>query len=195
MTGRGLTSYCNEHHGCGAPFYFDPNAMTVTPYPAFPNSMPSPYCQYAALQTPYVLPGNHILFPRECAGENGTGALYELEDPHGTWLVIDRFDFHCICRTPPPSPRFSNSSGAFPLGQLASLPSAPHVLYGTSVYGGGGGTGAIYSYDTIARTEQLSYSFPTGSGQPGYPAGGLMYHGGAFYGTTYVPSMVFKFVP
>ena len=191
MTGRGLTSYCNEHRGCGAPFYFDPNAMTVTPYPAFPNSMPSPYSQYAALQTPYVLPGNHILFPREGAGFYGTGALYELDDSHGTWLLSDRFDFHCISSTPPPSPRFSNSSGAFPLGQLASLPSAPHVLDGTSVYGGDNGRGAIYSYDTIARTEQLSYSFPTGS----YPAGGLMYYGGAFYGTTYVPSVVFKFVP
>jgi hypothetical protein len=63
------------------------------------------------------------------------------------------------------------------------------------VYGGDNGRGAIYSYDTIARTEQLSYSFLTGSGQPGYPAGGLMYYGGAFYGTTYVPSVVFKFVP
>jgi uncharacterized repeat protein (TIGR03803 family) len=195
MTGRGLTSYCNQDQGCGAPFYFDPNAMTVTPYPAFPNSMPSPYSQYAALQTPYVLPGNHILFPREGAGFYGTGALYELDDSHGTWLLSDRFDFHCISSTPPPSPRFSNLTGAFPNGQLASLPSAPHVLYGTSVYGGGSGRGAIYSYDTIAHTEQLSYSFPTGSGQPGYPAGGLMYYGGAFYGTTYVPSVVFKFVP
>jgi uncharacterized repeat protein (TIGR03803 family) len=191
MTGSGLTSYCNEHRGCGAPFYFDPNAMTVTPYPAFPNSIPSLYSQYAALQTPYVLSGNHILLPREGAGANGTGALYELDDSHGTWKLSDRFDFHCICSTPPPSPRFSNSTGAFPNGQLASLPSAPHVLYGTSVYGGDNGSGAIYSYDTIARTEQLSYSFPTGS----YPAGGLMYYGGAFYGTTYVSSVVFKFVP
>ena len=95
----------------------------------------------------------------------------------------------------PPSPRFSNSTGAFPLGQLASRSSAPHVLYGTSVYGGGNGSGAIYSYDTTAGTEQLLYSFPTGSGQPSFPAGGLMYYDGAFYGTTYVSSVVFKFVP
>jgi uncharacterized repeat protein (TIGR03803 family) len=189
MTGRGLTSYCNE--GCGAPFYFDPDAMTVTPYTAFPDSMRSPSCQYAPLQTPYVLPGNHILFPRECAGSNGTGALYELDDPHGSWSLSERFDFQTISSTTPPSPRFSNSTGAFPNGQLASLPSAPHVLYGTSVYGGNSGSGAIYSYDTIAGKEQLLYSFPTGS----FPYGGLMYYGGAFYGTTYVSGVVFKFVP
>jgi uncharacterized repeat protein (TIGR03803 family) len=191
MTGRGLTSYCNQQQGCGAPFYFDPNAMTVTPYPAFPNSMPSQYAQYAALQTSYVLPGNHVLLPREAAGSNGTGALYELDDSHGTWLLSDRFDFQTISSTTPPSPRFSNSTGAFPNGQLASLPSAPHVLYGTSVYGGGNGSGAIYSYDTITGTKQLVYSFPTGS----YPTGGLMYYGGAFYGTTYGSGVVFKFVP
>jgi uncharacterized repeat protein (TIGR03803 family) len=197
MTYNGLTSYCKKPRGCGASFYFDPNAMTVTPYTAFPNSTPSPdsFCQYAALQTPYVLPGNHILLPRECAGSNGTGALYELDDPHGTWLLSDRFDFQTISSSTPPSPRFSNSTGAFPNGQLASLPSAPHVLYGTTVYGGDNGRGAIYKYDTIAGTEQLMYSFPKGSDQPGFPAGGLMYYGGAFYGTTYVAGSVFKFVP
>jgi len=116
MTFRGLNSYCNQHQGCGAPFYFDPNAMTVTPYPAFPNSMPSPYAQYAELQTPYVVPGNHILLPRFAAGSNGTGALYELDDPGGTWLLAERFDFQTISSTTPPSPRLSNSTGAFPLG-------------------------------------------------------------------------------
>jgi len=161
-----------------------------------------PVRQYAGLQTPYVLPGNHILlpgnhifFPRAAAGSNSTGALCDLEDPHGTWLLSDRFDFHIISSAAPPSPRFSNSTGAFPNGQLASLPSAPHVLYGTSVYGGGKGGGAIYSYDTISGKEQLLYSFPAESGHPGFPAGGLMYYDGAFYGTTYVSSVVFKFAP
>jgi uncharacterized repeat protein (TIGR03803 family) len=195
MTGRGLTSDCNQQQGCGAPFYFDPNAMTVTSYPAFPNSMPSPYSQYAALQTPYVLPGNHILLPREAAGSNGTGALYELDDAHGNWSLSDRLDFQTTSSTTPPSPRFSNSTGAFPNGQLASLPSAPHVLYGTCVYGGANGSGAIYSYDTTVGTERLLHSFSSEAGQPSFPAGGLTYHDGAFYGTTYVSSVVFKIVP
>lgn len=197
MTGRGLTSYCNQQQGCGAPFYFDTNAMIVRPYPAFPNSMPNPHSQYAALQTPYVLPGNRILLPRVAAGSNGTGALYELDVSHGTWVLSDRFDFQTVSSTTPPSPRFSNSTGAFPDGQLASLPSAPHVLYGTSVYGGANGDGAIYSYDTSSGTQQVLYSFKfTQFDQPGFPAGGLMHYGGAFYGTTHVSrGVVFKFVP
>ena len=192
MTGRGLTSYCNQREGCGAPFYFDPNAMTVTPYPAFPNSIPSPLSQYAALQTPYVLPDGRILLPRVAAGSNGTGALYELDNSHGTWSLSDQFRLPDNFFRP-----HANSTGAFPNGQLASLPSAPHVLYGTSVYGGGSGSGAIYRYDASAGTQQLSYSFSfTKSGQPGFPAGGLMHYGGAFYGTTHVsPGVVFKFVP
>jgi uncharacterized repeat protein (TIGR03803 family) len=116
--------------------------------------------------------------------------LYELDDPGGTPLLSDRFDFQTISTL-----RSPNSTGACPNGQLASLPSAPHVLYGTTVFGGDNGRGAIYSYDTISGTELLRYSFPSGSDQPGFPAGGLMYYGGAFYGTTYVPGSVFKFVP
>jgi uncharacterized repeat protein (TIGR03803 family) len=73
MTGRGLTSYCKwgKNQGCGAPFYFDPNAMTVTPYPPFPDSAPpSPSCQYGALQTPYVLPEalGHWRVPKKALG-------------------------------------------------------------------------------------------------------------------------------
>jgi uncharacterized repeat protein (TIGR03803 family) len=125
--------------------------------------------------------------------------LYELFLASTGPVLSDRFDFDpisdqgrsCFNKKKSSPPRFSNSTGAFPNGQLASLPSAPHVLYGTSVYGGSNGSGAIYSYDTIARTAKLSYSFDCGS----YPAGGLMYHNGAFYGTTYNSSVVFKFVP
>jgi hypothetical protein len=81
-TFRGLTSYCNQHQDCRAPFYFDPNAMTVRPYPAFPNSIPSPYAQYAELQTPYVLPGDHILLPRFAVSSAVFKLVPRLTMPH-----------------------------------------------------------------------------------------------------------------
>jgi uncharacterized repeat protein (TIGR03803 family) len=142
------------------------------------------------------------LFLADITGPATAGHADRADDLHG--LLSDRFDFDpisnqgrpCSDKTPPLW-RFSNSTGAFPNGQLASLPSVRHVLYGTSVYGGTHGSGAIYSYDTDAHTQQLLYSFPCQPAREGfgYPYGGLMYYGGAFYGTTYVPSAVFKFVP
>src|SRR5262249_35298183 len=83
MTYNGVTKFRKNRRGFGAPFYFDPNAMTVFPYPAFPFSIPSCLSQFAEIQTPYVLPGNHILLPREAAGSSGTGALYELDNSGG----------------------------------------------------------------------------------------------------------------
>jgi uncharacterized repeat protein (TIGR03803 family) len=72
-------------------------------------------------------------------------------------------------------------------------------LYGTTAYGGAGGSGAVYKVDP-SGTETLLHSFTDGT-DGGYPVAGLvMDSAGNLYGTTvhggsYGYGVVFKIVP
>ena len=78
-------------------------------------------------------------------------------------------------------------------GSDGSMPSAGvifsgGVLYGTTLYGGPLGYGAVYSLSAPATpsvpwTENTLYSF-TGGADGAYPAGGVTLSGGMLYGTT-----------
>lgn len=107
---------------------------------------------------------------------------------------------------------FGNTAGdgADPTSSLIVV---DHMLYGTTLRGGGysdcpdgsEGCGTIFEVDPATGTETVLYSF-TGKSDEGNPQAGLVYKKGAFYGTTAVNGVnscynnlgcgtVFKFVP
>ena len=102
------------------------------------------------------------------------------------------------------------SDGAAP---VAGLIVVDHMLYGTTLRGGGysgcpggsEGCGTIFQVDPATGRETVLYKF-TGKSDEGNPQAGLVYKKGAFYGTTAVNGVnscynnlgcgtVFKFVP
>jgi uncharacterized repeat protein (TIGR03803 family) len=66
----------------------------------------------------------------------------------------------------------------------AGLVYAGGFLYGTTSSGGGQNQGTVFKIDPSTGVETLLYSF-TGGTDGGVPYAGLIYDGGALYGTTY----------
>lgn len=71
--------------------------------------------------------------------------------------------------------------GEYSLGQLILVRGA---LYGSTYFGGAAGQGTLFTVDTMTGAEALLHSFTAGRDDGGNPAGGLLYRGGTFYGTT-----------
>ncbi len=94
-----------------------------------------------------------------------------------------------------------HSLAGSPDGQLPEAELLAHgaALYGTTAYGGGSGNGAIFEVDPNTGAETVIYSF-AGGADGGQPMAGLIWHGGALYGSTTGGGLsdygtVFKFDP
>jgi uncharacterized repeat protein (TIGR03803 family) len=112
-------------------------------------------------------------------GSNNRGAVFKLKHNGSGWIMNPLYSF-------PPS------DGTYPEARVIIGPNG--TLYGTSVYGGTFGQGAVYNLRPPANpcratlcpwTETVLYSFTglTDGGNPGY--GDLIFdHAGNLYGTT-----------
>jgi uncharacterized repeat protein (TIGR03803 family) len=82
---------------------------------------------------------------------------------------------------------YTNRDGAFP---EASVVLSGRTLYGTTVYGGPGGWGSVFSVniDGTGFTNLVTFSFDTSpvytNADGGFPQGGLLLSGKKLYGTT-----------
>jgi uncharacterized repeat protein (TIGR03803 family) len=164
----------------------------ITPQACFPTFTSNAYGQdNTPIQVPVVLHDEATLFmPREFAGTYGTGELASTTIATPPAPIVDLFEFQNVTITT--TPRFENSTGAFPNGQLAEDALS---LYGTTTYGGNNGAGALYSVQPNGTQETVLFSFLPNVGQGGsFPYGGLILGtDGALYGTTFVQGTVFKF--
>jgi uncharacterized repeat protein (TIGR03803 family) len=117
-------------------------------------------------------------------GAYGNGAVFELS-PSGQETVLYSFG--------------SNGFGDGGNPEAGLVRDEAGNLYGTTAYGGAGGSGAVYKVDP-SGTETLLHSFTDGT-DGGYPVAGLvMDSAGNLYGTTvhggsYGYGVVFKIVP
>ncbi len=172
-------------NGRGAYFTFEVSTGTFTnvaPFPAFtthPNGQDNtPYTPLA------VVSDGRVYGVRTFGGASGTGLVFR-----GDGASLDViFEFDNVSAATPPTPRFSNATGAFPMGALVE--GRDGMLYGVTRYGGDNGTGNIYRIARDGSLFQSLYSFPSdSSGLQRRPYGGLIVGSdGAMYGTTHTGS-------
>jgi uncharacterized repeat protein (TIGR03803 family) len=79
---------------------------------------------------------------------------------------------------------YSFTGGADGANPYAGLIDESGILYGTTVFGGATGNGAVFSFNPATSTETVLYSF-RGGADGAAPYAGLLYESGTFYGTTY----------
>ena len=126
---------------------------------------------------------NGILYGAAYGGATGNGAIYAVNATTGAERVIYSFQ--------------GNADGSAPSGALLKHAGA---LYGVTRAGGQFGDGTIFSVNLKTRAEQVLYSF-SGGEDGGRPTDSLIYHDGAFYGTTRCDDAycdfgsVYKFTP
>ena len=100
-----------------------------------------------------------------CAQE-GCGTIFKFDPASGDETML-----HVFTSTP---------DGASP---LAGLVAGGGVFYGTTPWGGSADSGTVFRIDTKTGAEKVLHSFDGRAGGGG-PTSGLVYAGGALYGTT-----------
>jgi uncharacterized repeat protein (TIGR03803 family) len=105
-------------------------------------------------------------------GANGGGTVFATGHRAGTEQTLYSFCSQQNC---------ADGSGPY-----TGLTRFKHILYGTTIYGGGNGKGTLFALDPATGTETQIYAFCSqqnctdGAG----PAGGLIHANGHLYGTT-----------
>lgn len=184
----------------GTYFTYEVATGIFTNIASFPEFVVHPNGRDNTPYNPLIVVSNGWVYGvRPFGGANGTGIIYRGD---GLSLKIV-FEFDNISAIVPPSPRFSNATGAFPMGALVE--GRDGMLYGITRYGGDGGTGNIFRLARDGSLFQSLYSFPSDdTGLPRRPYGGLIVGSdGALYGTTHAGSSpglgaggaIYKFVP
>jgi uncharacterized repeat protein (TIGR03803 family) len=171
--------------GAGTYFTVDPGTLALTVVSAFPVFTWNEHgTDNTPIQAPTAVTNGAIVASREFGGPHGAGLVVKLEATKIT--VLKEFDDIPLTGTP----RFANATGGMVNGGLAE--GTDGLLYGMAQYGGAAGTGGIWRIARDGTLFSLLYSFPDGA----YPYGGLtLGSDGAFYGTTFNTSQIFRFHP
>ncbi len=184
---HGVTSW-GGLAGMGAYFTFDPDSLAVTIVDSWP-AFPAPSCcnDNTSIQSPLLLSNGDLVIARQYAGANGSGVVARLD---ATGIHVLR-EFDLVANKQLPEVRFSNATGGMANGQLTE--GCDGLIYGTTMYGGASGTGAVYQIARDGTQFRLLHSFDFASG---YPYGGVTRGADcALWGTTFVTGRVFRFVP
>jgi len=116
----------------------------------------------------------------------GCGTVYQLKHRGSSWTFTSLYSFRGVSS--------GNGDGATPYAGVTVGPNG--VLYGTTIFGGYGGVGTVFSLQPAARAsanalggwqETVLYRFVAVTNDGNYPAYGnlVLDPGGNFYGTTY----------
>lgn len=163
----------------------DPATMALTVVDSWLAFTGSQCCNdNTSIQAPLVI-GGQLVMARQFEGQYGSGLLVRLT-PAGI-VALKAFEQVTVAA----SPRFSNSTGGMPNGNLTEAPNG--MIMGTVAYGGAFGAGGVYEIARDGSRFRLLYSFD--SGGPSYPYGGLTTAGGGVYGTTFGGGSVFRIYP
>lgn len=125
-----------------------------------------------------VLSGGTLYGTASGGGANGAGVVFSLATNGTGFTVLRHFDAVDPLTT-------TNTSGAFPMSGLVL---SSNVLYGTTLAGGAGGRGTIFTIGTNGSGFAVLHAFPataaTGvNSGGGSPSGGLILSGNVLYGT------------
>jgi uncharacterized repeat protein (TIGR03803 family) len=100
-------------------------------------------------------------------GENGGGVLFSIDPKTGAETVLHSFG--------------ASGDG---YGADGGVIAEGTTLYGTTAYGGNGGYGTVYSFDTVSGIAEILYNFADGT-DGGAPQDSLVYVTGTLYGTNF----------
>jgi len=109
----------------------------------------------------------HHLGSTACYGD-GCGTMFEIDPTTGAETRLYTFQGAPL-------------DGAY---DTSGLMSSGGILYGTTSTGGKWNLGTVYTFDPITRAETVIYSFRGAPRDGANPAGTLIVHEGAVYGTT-----------
>lgn len=130
---------------------------------------------------------------------NVNGIFYGTTRDGGLYEVGTVFSFDPSSRSAKVLYSFNNQFGSDAYFPQAGVVKAKDALYGTTVAGGDGYNGTVFSFNLNTGTESVVYSF-NGRADGGIPEAGLTNLNGALYSTTYnggtqTRGTVFKFDP
>jgi uncharacterized repeat protein (TIGR03803 family) len=133
-------------------------------------------------QAGLILSGNTLYGTASGGGRGGAGAVFAVKTD-GTGFT----NLHSFTATSGPPP-YGNSDGANP---QAALVLSGGTLYGTALYGGGSGLGAVFAVRTdgtgftnLHSFTAITGSYPSTNSDGAYPMGELILLGNTLYGTT-----------
>jgi uncharacterized repeat protein (TIGR03803 family) len=156
----GTTLYGGAN-GTGTVFAFAPTAGTVTAIYSFgaDGDAMNPTTGLVAL-------GGTLYGTGTQGGALGQGAIYAVNPASGAESVVYSFG--------------GGADGASPAAPLLAVNG---LLFGTTEYGGASGEGTVFRFDPASAKESVLHSFSADT-DGAYPASGLSYASGVFYGTT-----------
>ncbi|HUB68674.1 MAG TPA: choice-of-anchor tandem repeat GloVer-containing protein [Candidatus Methylacidiphilales bacterium] len=120
-----------------------------------------------------VLSGNTLYGAAEYGGTNGNGTIFKVNTDGTGFTILHTFSAFGVGTT-------TNSDGGFPGGGLII---SGGTLYGTTVSGGSGGSGTVFSISTNGTNFDTLYNFTGGDDGAG-PYANLTLSGTTLYGTT-----------
>jgi uncharacterized repeat protein (TIGR03803 family) len=145
-----------------------------------------------------TLSGNTLYGTATYGGTNGSGTMFAI-NTDGTGFT-NLYTFSAAVPGPPvgEGENVTNSDGAFP---LAGLILSGNTLYGTTEYGGSGGSGTVFAINTDGTGFTNLYSFTIGTSyfyntqifdwyntinnEGAFPYASLILSGNTLYGTTF----------
>jgi uncharacterized repeat protein (TIGR03803 family) len=145
----------------GTVFAVDPSTMTETVLHSFRGHKDGA-TPYAGL----LYQEGELYGTTSAGGASDWGTVFKVNPGNGNEHVLFSFN--------------GGSNGAVPWDALISEKGA---LFGTTAGGGTVGDGTVFTLDPRTGSETVLYSF-TGGSDGANPYGPLLYHAGAFYGTT-----------
>lgn len=174
---HGVTYYGGANNR-GTVYSIDPDSGALTVDSSFDPYTFTGNTDNTPVSSPTLVSNDELYAAIEFGGSNGTGIIVQLSPGAETLFEFDAISLTTV-------PRFSNATGALPLGTLVE--GADGLLYGTTFYGGEYGTGTVYRIARDGSLFQMIHSFGPGIAPGGnYPYSGLTVGSdGALYGTTF----------
>ncbi len=126
----------------------------------------------AGSQAALVLSGNVLYGTTASGGANGNGTIFSIATNGGNFTTLYNF-------TARDAPHYTNGDGSFP---AAPLLLSANTLYGTTVFGGTGGVGAVFSVNTNGSGFNVLHYSDIPGGLQG--RAGLTLSSNILYGTT-----------
>ena len=147
-------------------------SFSLAQYPGYMNADGTqPTCQL-------VMSGDKLFGTTPTGGSGGNGTVFAFDLAGGGLTALHDFS--------PVSSNNTNSDGAQPIAGLV-LATNGYTLYGTTVFGGPGGSGTVFAINTDGTGFTTVYSFGSAhfvtNSDGAFPDAGLIISGQTLYGT------------